>query len=58
MKKKGAKQESYGSNAGVILRKNDSKVLTTGSERNEVTYKFLLCEGQTVVFTTCVLCRC
>lgn len=36
MKKKGAKQESYGSNAGVILRKNDSKVFPAGSERNEV----------------------
>ena len=51
MKKQGAKQDSYGSNAGVILRKNDSKVITTGSERNEVTFIMisLLCEDETVV---------
>ena len=41
MKKQGAKQESYGNNAGVILRKNDPKVLTTGPEHNEVTYNDL-----------------
>ena len=48
MKKQGAKQDSYGNNAGVILRKNDPKVLTTGSESNEVTYNdFFIWRGGT-----------